>query len=186
VSSQRAKAAPAKARVLHFGGDIRISSPLLGSTKLAEAKEMARIYPVLYVLENSMRELIQRVMKAKFGDDWWDTQLAVGKLKGVHERAQGRMVSEKKNSWHQKRGAHPIDYVDIADLESIICGKRDCFVPNIIPDLSWFENFMKEVVPSRNVVCHMNPLSDHNVQDVKLKLQKWENTLKSAAGAIPS
>jgi len=184
-SGKRAKAVPAKTRELRFAGDLRIANPLLGSTKLAEAQDMARIYPVLYVLENSMRELVKRVMKDKFGEDWWETQLTTGKLKGVYQTARGRMVNEKKNSWHQKRGAHPIDYVDIGDLENIICGKRDCFVPHIITDLPWFEHFMKELVPSRNVVCHMNPLSDQNVQDVKLKLHKWETMVKSAAGNIP-
>lgn len=186
--SKRRSAAPVKARELRFAGDLRIANPLLGSAKLAEAQAMARIYPVLYVLENSMRELIKRVMKAQFGDDWWETQLTAGKLKGVHQTVQARMATEKKHSWHQKRGAHPIDYVDIDDLKTIICGKRDSFVPHIIADLPWFEHFMKELVPSRNVVCHMNPLSDQNVHDVKIKLQKWENVLKSAsaAGNIPS
>jgi hypothetical protein len=78
----------------------------LGQT-LAEATAMARVFPLLYVLENSIRELIKRVMSAKFGEDWWNTELNKGKLKNVHQKAETRMLSEKKSSWHQKRGAHP-------------------------------------------------------------------------------
>ena len=175
-----------EARELRFPGEFKLKNPLLDSTKLGEAVAMSRVYPVLYVLENSIRELIKRVMKHKFGEDWWNTRLDKGKLKGVQERAGGRMATEKKNSWHQKRGAHPIDYADIGDFEAIILGHQDCFVPHIIPDLRWFEQFMKELYPSRNVVCHMNPLTDDNVTDVQLKLRKWESVLKNAAGAIPS
>lgn len=186
TARQRKKPAVAGSRELRFSNEFRICNPLLSSTKLAEAQAMARVYPWLYVLENSMRTLIQRVMIAKVGDGWWDSELTKGKLKSVHEHAKSRMATEKKNSWHQKRGAHPIDYVELDDLETIINGQQEHFVPHIIPDLQWFQNFMKELAPSRHVVCHMNPLSDDNVQDVKLKLQKWENTLKSAAGVIPS
>ncbi len=182
----RKKSAPAGPRELRFSSEFRITNPLLSSTKLAEAQAMARVYPLLYVLENSMRAVIQRVMTAKVGAGWWDTELTSGKLKSVYQHAQSRMASEKKNTWHQKRGAHPIDYVELDDLEIIINGKQQHFVPDIIPDLPWFQNFMKELAPSRHVVCHMNPLSDENVQDVKLKLQKWENMLKSAASAIPA
>jgi hypothetical protein len=174
------------ARELRFAGDFRLRSPFLDAAKLAEAAAMSRIYPVLYVLENSIRELIKRVMKAKFGDDWWNTRLDKGKLKGVHERAAGRRATEKKNSWHQKRGDHPIDYADIGDLEAIILGHQDAFLPHIIPELRWFEHFMKELYPSRNVVCHMNPLTNDNVTDVQLKLRKWESVLRNAAGVIPA
>jgi len=172
-------------RELRFPGEFKVANPLLDATKLGEAHAMARIYPVLYVLENSIRELIKRVIRARHGDDWWNTRLTSGKLKKVHQTAAGRMQSEKKNTWHQKRGAHPIDYVDLAELRDIICGHQDCFVPNIFPDLPWFEHFMKELYPSRNVVCHMNPLTDDNVKDVQLKLKKWENVVKSAESAIP-
>lgn len=174
------------ARELRFPSQFRVANPLLQGSKLHEAVAMAGIYPVLYVLENSMRELIKRVMESTYGENWWNTELNKGRLKNLHEKAEGRMQSEKRNSWHQKRGAHPIDYVDIADLEVIIQAKRDCFIPGIIPDLPWFEQFMRELCPSRHVVCHMNPLNDEHVQDVRLKLRKWENMIRSAGAAIPA
>jgi hypothetical protein len=45
---------------------------------------------------------------------------------------------------------------------------------------------MKELYPSRNVVCHMNPLNDDNVKDVQLKLKKWETMIKGANAVIPA
>jgi hypothetical protein len=147
---------------------------------------MARVYPLLYVLENSIRELINRVMREAHGDDWWDTQLTKGKLKNVGQKASDRMRTEKKHTWHQRRGAHPIDYVDMLDLESLILSKQSLFIPQIIPDRLWFEQFMRELYPSRNVVCHMNPLDSDNVHDMRLRVRKWEKLLKNARDQIPN
>lgn len=160
--------------------------PLLPKRKLDEAVAMAKVYPFLYVVENSIRELIRRVMTDKHGENWWDTQLGKGKLKGVQQRAAERMKSEDdKHSWHQRRGAHPIDYVDIKDLETIILGKQAYFVPHLIGDLDWFKQFMKELYPSRNVVAHMNPLDADNVRDVELKTKRWAKVMESLKAKIP-
>jgi len=172
-------------REIRFPNEFKATDPLLSLTKLNEAKAMAAVYPLLYVLENSIRELVKRVMRAKHGDDWWDTQLTSGKLKELKNKAASRMKTETKNSWHQKVGAHPIDYVDLGDLGTIIRGKKSHFHPTIITDWDWFLHFMKELYPSRNVVCHMNPLLSDNIKDVKLKVTKWERMIKSALKDIP-
>jgi hypothetical protein len=184
-SKRRAPASPNGNREIRFPNEFKVKNPLLPSDKLNEAKAMAAIYPLLYVVENSMREVIKRVMAKQCGTDWWDKEMTTSKLKNVHDTVTGRMSTEKKNSWHQKRGAHPIDYTDIGDLETIILGKQQHFIPDIITDRDWFVQFMKELKPSRNVVCHMNPLDDHNITDVKLKTQKWEKVIEAARDKIP-
>jgi hypothetical protein len=176
-------------RVIRFPGEFKSTNPLLPSAKLTEAKEMAAIFPVLYVLENSIRDLILRVMHDKHGADWWNTQLTSGNANQVKQKALGRMSSqEKRHFWHQRRGSHPIDYVDLPDLGIIIQAKQNDFIPNIIPDREWFLHMMRELEPSRNVVCHMNPLEKGNLDDVRSWARKWENTMKAAdaKGAIPA
>lgn len=187
-TAARAVKAPQE-RVLRFPGEFKTTNPLLPSAKLNEAKEMAAIFPILYVLENSIRDLIMRVMCDKYGADWWDTQLTSGNANQVRQKAAGRMSSqEKMHFWHQRRGSHPIDYVDLPDLGILILAKQNDFVPNIIPNREWFLHMMRELEPSRNVVCHMNPLEKGNVDDVKGWARKWETTIKAAAakGAIPA
>ena len=125
-------------------------------------------------------------MRDSHGEDWWDTQLTNSKLKTVHANAASRMKTETKNSWHQKRGSHPIDYVDFKDLETIFRAKKTFFHPKIIPDWDWFLNFLKGLYPSRNVVAHMNPLLAENVSDVKLRFKKWERVVKAALDSIPA
>ncbi len=187
TSRQRTGKTTTQAREIRFPNEFKATDPLLPSSKLTEAKAMASVYPLLYVLENSIRELIKRVMSDAHGEDWWDTQMSTAKLREVAGKAAKRMKTEKtRHAWHQRRGAHPIDYVDFDDLNTIIRGKKNLFHPNIINDWEWFQhNFMKELVPSRNVVCHMNPLDSHNVSDIKTKFLRWEQLIKNALDKIP-
>jgi Swt1-like HEPN len=174
-------------REIRFSNKIKVSSTMLSATKLSEAREMAALYPILYVLENSMREVVKRVMRAAFGDDWWETQLVAGKLKNVHGTAASRMKTESSQRWHQRRGSHPIDYIGIDDLGDIVLGKQSTFFPNVLAtDADWFRHFMKELEPSRNVLCHMNPLSPTNARDLMTKLERWEALVKAAGPAIPA
>ena len=175
-------------REIRLSSDFKEKVPLLSAAKVQEAKEMAAVFPFLYVIENSMRELIKRVMYAKYGEKWWDTEFTSGKPKGVHGKAASRVTNQdSKLFWHQRRGAHPIDYVDLGDLGIIVNGKADDFFPAIIPQRELFDSMMRELEPSRNVVCHMNPLDKGNITDVKSWLRKWINTIEAAEkrGAIP-
>jgi hypothetical protein len=157
---------------------------MLSPSKLGEAQEMAVLYPILYVLENSMREVVKRVMTVKFGSDWWETQLTSGKLKSAYQTADGRMKKESRQRWHQRRGDHPVDYVGLDELGDIITGKPDVFFTDMLAtDVDWFKHFMRELEPSRNVLCHMNPLSETNARDLTTKLERWESLI--AGSAIP-
>lgn len=174
-----------RAQEIKFPNDFRISGDLLPTKKLNEAIAMARVYPLLYVLENSVRDVVKRVMSDKYGEDWWDTELGKGKIKGVRDKALGRMESEeKKHAWHQSRGDHPIDYVDFGDLTKIIAARQQNFFPDVITDRNMFEHtIMKLVEPSRNVLCHMNPLDRHSISDIKSALTKWNRMISRTIGA---
>ena len=182
---QRPRLQDKKIPEIRFPGEFRGSDPILPTSKLNEAVAMAKLYPLLYVLENSMRELTKRVLKSKFGNDWWNTELTSSRLKPVYATAALRMKTEKtKHAWHQRRGAHPIDYVQIEDLESIILGKYIHF-KDIISDREWFIQFMKEFKPSRNVICHMNPLDADNARDIQIKVRRWQKMIRNALDKIP-
>lgn len=171
---------------IRFPNEFKVTDPILPKKVIEEAKAMAQIYPLLYVIENSMREVIKRVMKAKYGEKWWDTEMASSKLLTVRKKAEDRQNKERALSWHQARGEHNINYVDLSDLTSIILAKQNDFFPHVIsPDREWFVSFMTELVPSRNVVCHMNPLLAVNVQDLKVKIQRWNTMIKNNSNNIP-
>lgn len=162
-----------------FPKEFTITDPILEKRKLLEARDMAAIYPLIYVLENSIREVIDRVMTNHYGNNWWD--LKVGKLK---DRVNERMSDEKKNSWHQRRGARPIDYLDLAQLPALVRQIQKDIVPDVIPSIEWFTQFVDEVYRSRCVVCHMNPLDETNIQAVKVKFAQWQRQIAMKKGLI--
>jgi hypothetical protein len=50
--------------------------PALKPQHASEAKVMAeKVYPTIYIFENSVRDLIERVLQAQFGANWWTTAI---------------------------------------------------------------------------------------------------------------
>jgi len=175
-------------RAIVFPDQFEYTDPILPEKRVREAREMASVYPLLYVLENSMRELIMRVMSSKYGGDWWETALTTGRARTVKNNADARRNGENHRRWHQRRGAHPIDYTDLNDLGSLILARRDDFFPDVLGGdeaRMWIEHLMLELEPSRNVVCHMNPLSPDNVELVRIRLAGWRSLIEGRIDHIP-
>jgi len=156
--------------VIVFPKEFTVTDPILEKKKLLEARDMAAIYPLLYVLENSIREVIDRVMTSAYGNNWWESKAP----KGLRDTVSNRMSDEKKNSWHPRRGARPIDYLDLDQLPALMRKIEKEVVPNIITSLEWFTQFVDEVYKSRCVICHMNPLDKDNIEAVKLRFRQWQ------------
>ncbi len=172
-------------KVIQIASEFKLTDPILPQKKILEAKEMASIYPLLYVLENSIRELIDKIMTSRCGNGWFDSKAP----RGLRDTVKKRMADEEKNSWHQRRGARPIDYLDLDQLRSLMRKIEKEVVPNIIPSLEWFDQLVDEVHKSRCVVCHMNPLDRLNIQAVKLRFSQWQkqtNAKRNLIRNVPS
>lgn len=163
------------------GQEFKVADPILPQKKISEAKEMAEIYPLLYILENSIRQVIDRVMTSRYGNNWWGSEAP----KPLRDAVSKRMADEKRNSWHQRRGARPIDYLDLNQLSALVRKIEREVVPDIISSLEWFTQFVDEVYKSRCVVCHMNPLDKDNIQAVKLRFAQWEKQINAKKNLIP-
>ena len=173
-------------RIIKFPKEFTTSDPLLDNTKLKEATEMAAIYPILYVLENSIRELINRVMTANYGKDWWSERTKRGKTKRIADEVKKRMAKEEINRWHQRRGEHPINYTDFGDLKTLLSSNEEKFFPDILSSKERFIIAMDDLALSRNVLCHMNPLDKTNIQDVKVKFEQWQKMIEANLSKIPN
>jgi hypothetical protein len=167
-------------RTVVIGGEFRATDPILLPRVLGEAKEMAAVYPFLYVLENSIREAIDRVMKSKHGPNWWDTHAP----QGLRDTVSTRMAEENIHSWHQRRGAGPLCYLDLNQLPAVIRKNQAHFVPDVIPSVEWFTQFVEEVYQSRCVLAHMNPLDKTNIQAVKVRFAQWQKLVNSKKGRL--
>lgn len=167
-------------RTIVFPKEFKVTDPILPQKKILEAKEMTAVYPLLYIMENSIRELIDTIMTSRHGKDWWDSEAP----KGLRKTVADRTLDEKKHSWHQRRGDRPLDYLDLDQLKALMRKIEKEVVPDIIPSIEWFMQLVDEVYKSRCVVCHMNPLDKDNIQAVKLRLRQWQKQIRAKRNLI--
>lgn len=182
LEQQKASRVRSRARVdVIIGGTYRLKDPLLPRNVVTEAKEMAsKVYPFMYVMENSVRNLILRVMENSKGAQWWDAY-APSK---TQDKVRDRMDGEDKIPWHGKRNAHPIYYTDFKDLIGIITKNWGLF-SDILPTKEWVRQRLEELSPSRNIIAHNNPLNKHDIARLKVYFQDWENVLRTKKDKIP-
>lgn len=154
--------------------------PILAKTTLAEMEAMVPVYRTLYQLENSIRQFIARVLKAKHGKDWWEKVAPTG----TRETVEKRTAEDQVNAWHQKRSNSPIDYLDLNQLPAVVRAAQADFVTSFFPTLEWFQQFIDEVYRSRCVVCHMNPLDQGNVDAVGVRFNQWEKLVKGKSADV--
>jgi len=151
--------------------------PILDRATLAEIEAMVPMYRTLSQLENSMRQFIARILKAKHGKDWWDKAAP----RGLQETVAKRTADDQVNAWHQKRSSSPIDYLDLDQLKALVRMAQNDFVPAFFPSIEWFQVFVDEIYRSRCVVCHMNPLIQTNIDAVAVRFNQWEMLVKAKA-----
>lgn len=178
----RTKPASRKPALVTVGGVNVTRIPGLSATHAAEAKQMAeKVFPMLYVFENSLRDLITGVLEAKYGNSWWDTEVPPK----VREKAAERMKSEKREPWHGRRGASPIHYVDLSDLWKIMNNRWNDFA-HLFPSKAWIESLItSDMNVSRGPVAHMNPLAREDVKNVEAAFSKWARQMKAKASQLP-
>jgi hypothetical protein len=156
--------------------------PGMSATRAREAKVMAeKVYPMLYVFENSAREVITTILQRAFGDDWWNQTVP----KRQRERAASHKADEAKDPWHGKRGAAPIDYLLLSDLPDIITTAKAWphFEP-LFGRRSWFSELIADLNVSRRVVSHMNPLETDDVKNVEAAFRKWAKLLTAKKNLV--
>jgi hypothetical protein len=157
--------------------------PGLKASHASEAKAMAeRVYPLLYVFENSLRDLIELVLKTKYGDDWWTKAVP----QKVREAADDLKEQEKKDTFHGKRGRRDIDYLLLTQLWKIINHKWKDFESLFPPGKHWVQSMIEnDMNVSRRPIAHMNPLEDDDIKNVETAFRKWVRNLKAVSDKLP-
>jgi hypothetical protein len=150
-----------------------VIDPFLPNKLIREANEMANVYPVVYLFENSVRNLIRIVLENKYGSAWWEDKVPLV----VKQEVEKRLKKERENRWHGKRGAHKIFYTNIGDLNSIITTNWKDF-KDLFPNQTWIKSRIDEIEVSRNIIAHNNPLSDRDIKRLKLYFEDLVNQLK--------
>jgi transcriptional regulator with XRE-family HTH domain len=172
---------PKEVRVKIAGVDVG-QIPALKQSHAEDAKRMSeRVYPTLYIFENSVRDLIERVLKAAHGSDWWKQAVPTK----VRDTAEKHRKDEQKDPWHGARGKREIDYVFLNDLWAIIHHNWADF-QDLFPNQAWVQTLItSDMNVSRRVFAHMSPLDAGDIANIEAAFRKWTKQLNAAKGNLP-
>lgn len=157
--------------------ETQIDDPLLPQRVIVDAKKMAEVYPLIYIFENSVRNFIRKAMNKAFPEGWWnEKRIPVDPFR----KANSRKDEEGKNLWHGTRSSNMLDYVDLDEVEKVISRNAETLTPyfkGLPKDIEWLKIKIKELYPSRNVIAHCNPLSNDDIERVKVICRDWQKQL---------
>ena len=139
----------------------------------AEAREqaaaMARVYELLYCLENSIRELIESTLKEAHGpQDWW----VQGIDATIRKAAEKRADDDAKARWHGPRGDSFLSYVDFPQYADIIQNEWALFEP-IVGDKAWVTAYFAELNRTRRALAHTGRLTVADVERMDVRVRDW-------------
>lgn len=126
----------------------------------SDANKNAKIYPYIYLLENSLRHIILTTFIEK--KDWWVDPKIVHP--DIREYATKIQNAESKYKWMPDRGNHPIYYVGLYELFKIIEKNWNNF-KIIFGNLENLRTWINEIIPIRHLIAH----------NVKTRKDDYEN-----------
>jgi hypothetical protein len=133
-----------------------------------KAKRMGRTYELLFCLENSMRELIERTLKeVEDLNEWTD-----GIKPDILANARNREEQDEAARWHGPRGGSLLSYLDFPDLGAIVLHRWDDFA-DLLGDRRWVEGYFREMNPTRRALAHTGDLTEFDVQRMEMRVQEW-------------
>lgn len=151
----------------------------LSPKHMRDAERMAKVYPLLYVFENSAREFIDGHLTQRYGKGWWEDPKTVPT--DVRRGVEISRKAEMANRTHTSRKARPIYYTSFGDLVRIVESENGwkVFKPPLFPRRTWFPELVASSEHTRNIVAHMNPLQSADVRRLEIALEDW---FKQTAG----
>jgi hypothetical protein len=161
-------------------GDYTVPTAALNARHVNEAIAMAKVYPLLYVFENSVREFLDGHLRAEYGDDWHlDPRIVNTTMRGRVERNR---AAEDATRYHSRRNERFIYYTDITDLPLIAGSENGWKVfgrDSLLPSTNWLTSIVERIAPSRNVVAHMNPIVARDIRRVGDLLEDWLDQIRT-------
>lgn len=147
--------------------------PFVDSEKREQLKMMTGVYARLFMLENSMRGMIEHILREKFSDDWWE-KAASASMKKKHA---DRISNEAKNKWAPARSDFgPLYALDWPDLITIIRKHPDEF-NKYIGTVNFLHRY-DDAGTFRNIVAHNGVLKNKDdFELIKIYYNNWINQI---------
>jgi len=144
-------------------------------TLIKEANANAEIYPYVYILENTLRNLI--LDKFSTLSKWWIDKKIV--KQDIQDYAKRIVDAEKKHKWVGKRGQHPIYYVGLEHLYKIIEMNFNPYFKDIF-DINNLKTWINECVSIRNLVAHNVKTQKSELVNIKIRTKYICNSIKNS------
>jgi len=118
----------------------------------ASGKHVGRnVYWKIYVIENVLRVIVNSVLSAQIGPNWW----SVAVDRRIAQNAANRRAQYARQPWHSQPGGHDIYCLFLSDLNEIVRANSHLFAP-IIADIDQWMARIEQIRLPRNIVGHMN------------------------------
>lgn len=135
-----------------------------GAQFIDDGNRNASAYPYVYVLENSMRQVILKKFEAE--TNWWtDSKYVKRDIQDYSTRIQD---AERRHAWLPSRGSHPIYYVGLDELFRIVEMNWSRF-KDVFEDLGNLRTWINETVPLRNMIAHNVPTRPQDRKNVEIR-----------------
>jgi hypothetical protein len=145
-----------------------VSLSLLDEGFVAQARRMATVYTAIAAFENTVRDLVRRVLLDDKGADWWEK----GVSNSVKTKATRRQEEEAKHRFHTQRGEDPVSFIDFADLLNVMRANEEAFAP-FWPSPEWAKSVFDALERSRNVIMHSGMLDPEDIERVGMMIRDW-------------
>lgn len=143
----------------------KISKGLLDKYKVQHTDKMAEAYVWLYTTENTLRELIRKVLGQP--SSWWNTSVNPDIKKKVSD-------AMKDYPYDGASRKDELEYTHIGQLKEIIISKSnwDKFKPHLNEQQKdKFQLKVDNAIPSRNSIGHCIPLNVEDRSDIVVRFK---------------
>lgn len=143
--------------------------PFVAAERKRDLAKMVRIYGHLFLLENSMRGLVEKVLLDHLGSDWWETA-ANATMKRKHSE---RVANEQAKKWAPTRSEFgPLYALDWSDLITIMRKYPQQFSA-YLNDIDFLHRY-DDAGTFRNVVAHNGVLKESDdFERIRIYYRDW-------------
>ena len=152
--------------------DISITSkePHTPKSLLSDAREMSEYYTLLYVLENTLRNLIRHVFKNE--SNWWKSKVN----QAIRDSVKITMSKEK---YYENSRADELEYAHLDYLKQIIASNWNVFTLELNEgDKTNFQREIEKFTPSRHAIAHTTKLQGLDAKRCRYKFDEIMKMIK--------
>lgn len=160
-----------KSKVAISGKSVEIKS-LNQDTLEMEAETMSLHYKRFYIVERSIRVLIEEVMDSAYGSDWW------GYIDEKVQKNVNNHLNYELDTTHTKRSERKIDYTTFGDLRKIINNHWSIFEPKFKRKINSVNEVLIDLNRIRVSIAHCSLLATKEAKRLDIRIDDWNDLLR--------